>query len=134
MDFNERGRLRRKTVSARTRPEALKKLRAVQRGIEAGLPPTDDRLTVGQLLDAWLRDVVPLRVSPTTLANYKSVVETHIKPGLGRKRVSRLNPDDVQRFIRMKLDDGLSTRTVRLLRGVLVQALPRLWRIAGSRS
>ena len=121
--FDEDGRPQRKTVSARARVDANKKLRALQRAVDDGLPPNDDRLTVGQLLDRWLLDVMPLRVSPATLGNYRSVVNNHIRPNLGRKRVSRLTPDDVQHFIRAKLDEGLSTRTVRLLRGVLVQAL-----------
>ncbi len=121
--YDDTGRPLRKTVSAKSRAEAVGKLRELQRNIDDGLPPPDDRLTVSALFDDWLEQVVPLRVTPATVANYKSVFNTHIKPTLGRKRLTRLQPDDVQRFIHSKLDEGLSSRTVRLLRGVLVQCL-----------
>jgi len=123
LGYDDQGHAKRKTVSAKTRAAARKKLQALQRTIDDGLPPPDDRLTVADLLDLWLKDVVPLRVTASTLANYTSVVDNHIKPALGRKRLSKLTDDDVQRFIRIKLDDGLSTRTVRLLRSTLVQVL-----------
>jgi integrase len=123
LGYDEEGHLRRKTVSGKTREETAKKLRALHHNIDEGLPPPDDKIMVGQLLDSWLADVVPLRVAPGTLANYSSLVKHHIKPAFGRKRLSRLLPDDVQRFITSKLNEGLSTRTVRHLRGVLVQAL-----------
>jgi integrase len=111
------------TVSAKTRAEAIKKLRELQRNLDNGLPPPDDQLTVAALFDSWLTQVLPLRVAPATVANYTSLFNTHIKPALGRKRLTKLQPDDVQRFIHQKLEDGLSVRTVRHLRGLLVQTL-----------
>lgn len=121
--FDDTGRPKRKTVSAKSRAEAWEKLKDLHNILDSGLPPPDDQLRLGAFFDSWLTHVVPLRVSPATLANYRSVFETHIKPGLGRKRLRKLQPDDVQRFIHAKLEQGLSTRTVRLIRGLLVQAL-----------
>lgn len=126
--FDDTGRPKRKTVSAKTRAEARKKLNDLQSILDSGLPPPDDQLTLCAFFDTWLTQVVPLRVSPATLANYTSVFKTHIKPGLGRKRLRKLQPDDVQRFIHAKLEEGLSTRTVRLIRGLLVQALDHAMR------
>lgn len=123
LGYDENGKPKRKTVSGRTREEVAKKKRALEKVIDEGLPPPDSRITVGQFLDIWLEDVVPLRVGRATAANYKSVVETHIKPALGRKRLSKVTTDDLQRFLRSKLDEGLSPRTVRLFRTVLVLAL-----------
>ena len=123
LGYDRNGRLRRKTVSAKTRSEAMRKLRALQRNADDGLPPPDDRLTVTQLFDRWLRDVVPLRVAPSTVENYTSVVKNHIKPALGRKRVSRLTFDDIQEFIAKKTEEGCAGRTVRLCRSLLVDAL-----------
>lgn len=123
MGYAADGRAQRKTVSAKTRAEAARKLRHLQQAIDAGLPPPDDQITVGSLFDRWIGEVLPHRVAPATVANYSSLVETHIKPALGKKRLTKLQPDDVQRFINTKLDEGLSQRTVRHLRGLLVQAL-----------
>jgi integrase len=91
--------------------------------LSKGLPPPDDRLTVTTLFEGWLAKVLPHRVTPATVANYTSLFNAHIKPGLGRKRLANLQPDDVQRFVNQKLDAGLSVRTVRHLRGLLVQTL-----------
>lgn len=118
-----KGRQLRKTVSAKKRSDAVKKLRKLQENLNKGLPPSDERLTVAALFEGWLEQVVPLRVQPATAANYSSLFKTHIKPGLGRKRLANLQPDDVQQFVNQKLDEGLSVRTVRHLRGLLVQVL-----------
>lgn len=119
--YDEKGNARRKTVSGTTRAETFTKLRDLQGKLAVGLPPPDDRLTVGELIDEWLVEVVPLRVTRATAANYESLVRTHIQPVLGSKRLSKLQPNDVQRYINSKLNEGLSVRTVRLLRGLLVQ-------------
>ncbi len=115
--------MKRKTVSAKTRPELVKKMRDLQRTLDDGLPPPDDRLTLGTLFDGWLHEVMPLKVSPATVSNYESLFKTHIKPTLGPKRLTRLQPADVQHLITQKLAQGLSPRTVRQLRGLFVQVL-----------
>ncbi len=48
-----RGRRSRKYVYGKTRAEAARKLLDVQARLAAGLPPPDDRMTVGQWLDRW---------------------------------------------------------------------------------
>ena len=93
-----RGRQLRKTVSAKKRSDAVKKLRKLQENLDKGLPPPDDRLTVTGLFEPWLEQVLPLRVQPATAANYSSLFNTHIKPCLGRKRLVNLQPDDVQQL------------------------------------
>jgi len=121
--YKEDGKAKRKTVSGKTRAEATKKLRSLQRQLDDGLPPPNDQITLAEVLDLWIEDILPLRVSPATAVSYSSVIKHHIKPVLGRKRLTKLQPDDVQALIRSKLDEGLSPRTVRLIRGVLVQVL-----------
>jgi integrase len=80
-------------------------------------------MTLGEVLERWVKDNLSLKVTPATKASYSSVIEHHIKPALGRKRLTKLQPDDVQALISSKLDAGLSPRTVRLIRGILVQVL-----------
>lgn len=121
--YDEDGNACRKTVSGKTRSEAFTRLRDLQGKLAHGLPPPDDRLTLGELFDDWLGNVVPLRVAKATAANYESLVRMHIDPVFGRQRLSQLQPGDVQHFVNTKLATGLSARTVRLLRGLLVQVL-----------
>lgn len=121
--YREDGRPIRKTVSAKTKAEAVQALRQLQRQIDDGLPPPDNRLTVQEVLDTWMANALPESVGKGTEENYVSIVRNHLTPGLGRKRVKTLEVHDVDAFLKRKLADGLSPRTVRLIRTVLVLAL-----------
>ena len=56
--YSEDGKLLRKTVSAKTKGEALQKLKGLQKQLDDGLPAPDDRMTVPQLLTRWHDDVL----------------------------------------------------------------------------
>jgi integrase len=116
------GRSGRKTVSAPTRQEALRKLRELQRQLDDGLPPPDASVTVAQLLDHWHADVIRHQVARTASDNYESVADHHIVPALGRKKLKELTPGDIDRLMAQKLE-ALSVSTVRRIRSVLSQAL-----------
>jgi integrase len=123
LGYDENGHQRRKTVSAKTRSEALAKVRAMQRQVDEGLPPPDGTTTVGVLLDRWFADVLRHQVAKTALENYRTVADRHIRPALGRKRLATLTPVDVDRLLSAKLDEGYSVSTVRRIRAVLSQSL-----------
>jgi len=117
------GRPRRKIVSAKSRAEAVKKMRQLQRQLDDGLPSPDTTLTVTQLVDRWLDDVNRHQVATSTAKNYRAMAEHHIKPALGKKKAASLTTSDVDRFLSKKTDEGLSVSTVRRIRNVLSQAL-----------
>lgn len=127
------GKRRRKVVYGTTQSEVVSKLKKLHTQLDAGLPLPDDQITVSELMERWLSDVVVDRVSPNTVSNYRAVATRHIIPTLGRTRLAKLTPFDVQRLMRSKLDSGLSPRTVRLIRGVLVQAIGQAerWGLVG---
>jgi integrase len=119
----EDGKRRRRVVYGRSQAEVRDKVRELLRGIDAGLPVPDDRLTVGELIERFLRDVAPDRVSPSTLENYCLIASHHLIPTLGRKKLAALTPGEVQSLLRAKMEAGYSARTVRLIRGLLVQCI-----------
>jgi integrase len=121
--FDVNGRPNRKFVSAKTRTEVVQKMRKLQRQLDDGLPAPDTSLTVSQLVDRWLEDVNRHQVTASTASNYRAMVEHHIKPALGKKKVANLTTSDVDRLTSKKIDDGLSVSTVRRIRNVLSQAL-----------
>lgn len=121
--FDSTGRPKRKFVSAKTRTEAVQKMRKLQRQLDDGLPAPDTSLTVSQLVDRWLEDVNRHQVTASTASNYRAMAEHHIKPSLGKKKIVNLTTLDVDRLISKKMDDGLSVSTVRRIRNVLSQAL-----------
>jgi integrase len=131
----EDGKRKRKTVAAKTAAEARKKLREVQRNVDAGLPVADSKVTVDHLLDRWFRDVLRHQVASPALANYESIAEHHIRPKLGSKRLRQLKPADIDALLSAKLDGDparkvrpLSVSTVRRIRSVLAQALTQAQR------
>jgi integrase len=119
----ENGKRRRKYLRAKTKRELLQKLASAQQALAQGLPLPAERQTVGQFLDAWLRDVVKAKVRPLSYVAYESKITLHVKPIVGHIRLAKLTPQDVQNLMNRKLGDGLSPRTVRELRGILRTAL-----------
>ena len=80
---DEEGKLKRRTVSAKTKDAACLKLRRLmeeQERLEAeGLPPMDTTVTVSQLLDRWHKVIVATR-RETTASNYRYMIDGHIVP------------------------------------------------------
>ncbi len=139
------GRRRTKYLYGPTQSAVIAKLRKAQSHASAGIV-VDDRITVSQWLERWLTEILPGRVAPATIDNYRVIVDVHIVPVLGRKRLTKLTPDDVQQLIRMKevevrqeaADDrcavvGYSVSTLRRIRAVLVQAIKQAerWGLVG---
>ena len=100
---------RRKYVSAKTREGVVQRLRLVQRRNEDGLPvSTDPRApTVEGWLTHWLDHINSAKVRPWPLDGYRSKVRTRIVPTLGRYRLDRLQPEQVEAW-RDKLLGGKS--------------------------
>ena len=69
----------------------------------------------------------------STYESYAGVVRHHLIPDLGRIRLSRLTPDEVQGMLNRKLEAGLSPRRVDYLRGILHRALNQAlrWGLVG---
>ena len=119
---DERGR--RAKVSAKTEAEARAKLQQRLRERELGLSTDAGRTTVQQFLDAWIREIVePGDLASKTKQGYELTVRRHLVPGLGRIRLAKLTPMNVQRFINDELAAGKGRRTVQLSHAVLRIAL-----------
>ncbi len=88
------------------------------------------KLTVAEFLrDKWLPSVEQ-RLRPSTLSGYRSLLETHVIPRLGQKRLSELDPSDLNLLYADLLKDGrrngtggLSPKTTRNVGVVLGKAL-----------
>jgi integrase len=106
-----------------TQAEAVDKKNAALRSLREGLPLGPERLTVGQHVERWLTESVQPSVRPKTFHSYRQIARLHLLPGLGRIRLGRLTPQDVQNFLNAKSASGLSARTVGYCHAVLRQTL-----------
>ncbi|MEJ7744188.1 MAG: hypothetical protein WKF73_17625 [Nocardioidaceae bacterium] len=120
------GKRVRKQVYGNTEREALTALNDLRRAAEAGKDLTTVTPTVSQWLDEWQRIKRADGLRATTLRFYAQLIDAHIKPELGRKRLDKLTPADVRGLISAKSESHLSPATVahilRLLRNSLGEA------------
>jgi hypothetical protein len=115
---------KRKYLSGKTRSVVATRLTDALKAKAEGLPATDDRLTLERHLSQWLDTVVKPGVRPATFDSYESVVRVHLVPTLGKRRLTRIQPEDVQRLLSNKVAEGkLSARSVNYVRRILSMAL-----------
>jgi integrase len=79
--------------------------------------------TVEDYLDRWLSDSVRGTVRESTYSRDKYLIANHIKPALGRLKLTNLTALHLQSFYRDRLDSGLSGSTVQKIHHVLHKAL-----------
>lgn len=122
-DGTIRQRQIRKSVTGKTKAEALQRLRELQGLVDAGMDPAPRDLTVARFLQTWLDDVLPGTVAAATERQYRDVVRLYIVPAIGQKRLRTLQARDVVLMLRKMEVDGRAGNTRRLARSVLRRAL-----------
>ena len=118
--YDENGKQKRKTVYGKTQAEALAKLAQVKQQLATGTF-TDTKLTVKTYLEQWLSHKEG-QVKPRTAELYRHLATHHIVPKVGRKRLDKLTPLDVQGMVSTVATIG-GTRTANMCRTVLYSAL-----------
>ena len=117
------GKRRRKYFYGKTRAEVQEKLTAAIRNRQLGLAVTNDKITFGQFVDRWLEESVKPSVRPRTFVRYSGDVRNHMKPAIGKIKLSKLSAPDIQAMLNQKLKSGLSPRSVRHLYATTRRAL-----------
>jgi integrase len=89
----------RKFVYGKTREEVADKLTEMQELTRQGIPAASSAMAFGDYLTYWLATIAPERLKPATLNSYEGLTRLYIRPALGKKRLNRLSPADVRRFL-----------------------------------
>jgi integrase len=119
----EGGKRKRKSFYGATQREVQAQLKKALHDQQQGLPVSFARQTLEEFLARWLEDSVKPSVRPSTYTGYEVLVRVHIVPELGKIQLAQLTPQQLQTFMKTKLDSGLSPRTVQYMRAVLRRAL-----------
>jgi integrase len=109
--------------SARTKTEARKKLDKLMRDHADGLLKEAGNFTVADAVDDWLAYGLAGRAE-STKENRKSMVEAHIKPLLGARKLQELTAEEVDKWL-VDRANVLSTSTLQRVRSLLSQAISR---------
>jgi len=121
------GKRKRKAVYGKTRAEVSAKLTRQLRDQQQGLPPAEERQTLGQFLERWLDQVARPSVREATMRSYEDAVRLHIAPALGHVRLFHLTPQHLQTWIGERLKNNASPQSCayarRVLRAALTQAV-----------
>jgi integrase len=91
------GKRTRKYFYGRTRSQAARKLALALTQWQQGHEFANERLTVEQFLGSWL-EAKQGTVRPGTWTRYEELVRLHVNPKLGKRRLARLKPDQLQQF------------------------------------
>jgi len=85
-------------------------------------PELDNRCSLNQFLDYWLSVIRP-DLRERTYDDYESLLRRYVRPSLGKRPVSNLEPKHIQGVIVSMRDKKLAPRTVRYMHTVLSSAL-----------
>lgn len=116
--YTESGRVRYKSVYARTLAEVKQKMEDLY-SMRDAMPVASLRLTVQEGCEQWL-SAARLRVKESSYANYENIIRKHILPKLGNISFTALTTAKLNEFVYEKLEHGrlngsggLSAKTVR---------------------
>lgn len=90
------GSRRRRRVVAKDRNDAIARLKKLRTDVDEGRIAVTGTTTVEKWLNRWITDIHASRIRPTTLGDYKSTIDNHIIPALGKKRLDKLTPQHVR--------------------------------------
>src|SRR6266540_6775838 len=87
---NGAGKRVRRTVYGSTKKEVAGKLDTARMESRIGNLPDVGSMTIGQLLDQWLKTTEP-KVSTRTFEERERLVKNHLRPRLGGLKIAKLN-------------------------------------------
>lgn len=105
-----------------TKKDAQKYLTASLRDKDLGIFVEPASMPLAEYLAKWLETAAKPRLAEPTFDGYEFLLNRHIKPTLGSKKLCDVRPLDVQKVYSQMSDGGLSPRTVRYTHAVLSSA------------
>jgi hypothetical protein len=94
------GKRKRRYVYAKTEAEAVQKRDELRRQLRLGVDLAAPPRTVEAWLMEWLHEIKAHDgTRPSTLVRYRLAITKHLVPGLGRIKLDKLTPREVQRLL-----------------------------------
>lgn len=118
------GKYRYQWVSVKgTKKDAEKRLSELLHQLDTGTFVNPGRTTLAEYLQRWLQEYTKPNLSPRGFERYESITRVHLIPRLGNIPLVQLTSEQLQKHYTLKLNEGLSPRSIRYHHVVLHKAL-----------
>lgn len=108
----------------KTKKDAEKALRMALNSMDiTGVHYEPSKTSFHDYLDEWLKNYVKSNLKDTTYETYRSIIEKHIKPHLGKYSLRSLTPACLQKFIGGKKDEGYKKKSLNAMLVVIKKSL-----------
>ena len=105
--YDEHGKRHQKWYSGyETRTAAKADMTRLENDQNKGCYVAPVTTTVTQHLESWLRSYAKQNVAEKTYERYECIITKHICPALGPKKLSKLQPTDIQSYYTQALEGG----------------------------
>ena len=116
------GKQRQEWERAESKTDAKEKAKELERKYKKAPESFEYQGTVDQYLDKWLASTKQ-NVGGRTYQDYFNLLRLHVRPTLGKKKLSNLRPLNIQEMVDKLKEKGLAPRTVRHAHAILDRAL-----------
>ena len=113
---------KKKVKYSKTQKEVRDWLHEQKEAVNKGIFIDAKDITLGVFLDQYMTSQ-ETSLRPKTVESYRYLIKNHILPELGNCKLTALRPDMVQTFYTLKVNSGLSKRTVQYMHAVLHKAM-----------
>jgi integrase len=113
----------RKVFYGKKQSEVIAKLDEAANDLRRGMLAVGSNTTLQEYLENWLENVHKPTIRLGTYLNYRKLLKNYLVPGLGKVKIHKLTPQQVQAFYSQKISAGLAPKTVNNIHGVLHKAL-----------
>ncbi len=116
------GKRREVWEQAESKSDAKERVKALERKYKSAPESFEFQGTLDQYLDKWLASSKQ-NVGGRTYQDYVNYLRLHVRPTLGKKKLSTLRPLHIQELVDALRDKPLAPRTVRHAHSILYRAL-----------
>lgn len=114
---------KKKTKYSKTQKVVKDWLLTQRKALEEGNWVENDKVAFSVFLDRYYSDVALHTLRPKTIESYEYIIRMHIKPEIGNIKLNALRPDHLQKLYSLKLNQGLSNRTVQYIHAIIHKSL-----------
>jgi len=111
--------------------QAEDRIREIIRRAKSGEAIKAGSDTFGAFLDEWL-EAKKLSVEESTMSSYRRLVENHLRPAFGKKMLTTVTADDVQRYYNGLKVKRVTLQNIHVVLGMVFKLAVKRKKLAGS--